>query len=68
MVEVIVRNGNLEQAMRVLKKKTQKAGIVKELKERQYYQKPSEKKREAKKRGIANFKKQQKKLERIRGF
>ena len=68
MVEVIVRNGNLEQAMRVLKKKTQKAGIVKELKERQYYQKHSEKKREAKKRGIANFKKQQKKLERIRGF
>jgi len=52
----------------VLKKKTQKAGIVKELKERQYYLKPSEKKREAKKRGIANFKKQQKKLERIRGF
>ena len=65
MVEVIVRNGNLEQAMRVLKKKTQKAGIVKELKERQYYQKPSEKKREAKKRGIANFKKQKKKMERF---
>jgi len=65
MVQVIVRNGNLEQALRVLKKKSQKAGIVKEIKERQYYQKPSEKKREAKKRGIANFKKEQKKREKF---
>jgi len=65
MVQVIVRNGNLEQALRVLKKKSQKAGIVKEIKERQYYMKPSEKKREAKKKGIANWKKQQKKMERF---
>ena len=68
MVQVQVRNGNLEQAMRVLKKKVQKAGIVKEVKERQFYSKPSEKKREAKKRSIANWKKKQKKLERLRGF
>ena len=65
MVEVVVRNGNLEKAMRVLKKKVQKAGLLKEIKDRQYYQKPSEKKREAKKRGIANWKKQQKKMERF---
>jgi len=65
MVEVIVRNGNLEKAMRVLKKKVQRAGLLKEIKDRQYYSKPSEKKREAKKRGIANFKKQQKKLEKF---
>ena len=68
MVQVIVRNGNLEQALRVLKKKSQKAGIVKEIKERQYYQKPSEKKREAKKQGIKNVKKRMAKLERLRGF
>jgi len=65
MVQVVVRNGNLEQALRVLKKKSQKAGIVKELRERQYYSKPSEKKREAKKKGIANWKKQQKKMARF---
>ena len=47
--------------MRVLKKKLMKDGRLKELKERQYYVKPSEDKREAKKRGIANFKKKQKK-------
>ena len=68
MVLVEVRNGNLEKAMRVLKKKSQKAGIVKEIKERQYYQKPSEKKREAKKQGIKNVKKRMAKLERLRGF
>ena len=54
-ITVVVRNGNLEKAMRVLKKKVQKEGIVRELKERQYYTKPSEKKREAKKQGINSF-------------
>ena len=29
-INVTVRNGNLEQAMRVLKRKVQKEGIVKE--------------------------------------
>ena len=65
MIEVQVRGGNLEKAMRVLKKKVQKEGIVRELKERQYYRKPSEIKREAKKQGIKNYKKKQAKLERM---
>ncbi len=67
-MKVVVRNGNVEQAMRVLKKKLMKDGRLKELKERQYYVKPSEDKREAKKRGIANFKKKQKKLMSTRGY
>ena len=67
-IKVDVRNGNLEQAMRVLKRKVQKEGIVKELRERQYYKKPSEIKQEKKKEAIKNWKKQQKKLEKIRGF
>ena len=66
MIEVQVRGGNLEKAMRVLKKKVQKEGIVRELKERQYYRKPSEIKREAKKQGIKNVKKRMAKLERMR--
>ena len=49
--------------MRVLKKKVMKEGIVKELRARQYYQKPSEIKREKKKEGIKNYKKKMKKLE-----
>jgi len=66
VIEVQVRGGNLEKAMRVLKKKVQKEGIVRELKERQYYRKPSEIKREAKKQGIKNVKKKMAKLERMR--
>jgi len=68
LINVTVRNGNLEQAMRVLKRKVQKEGIVKELRERQYYKKPSEIKQEKKKEAIKNWKKKQKKLEKIRGF
>jgi len=67
-VTIQVRNGNLEQAMRVLKKKVQKDGLLKTLKAKQYYEKPSEKKRRKKKEGIANFKKQQKKLKATRGY
>jgi len=66
LVEVQVRNGNLEKAMRVLKKKVKKEGILKEIKDRQYYMKPSEKKREAKKQGIKNYRKRMAKLERMR--
>ena len=62
-ITVEVRNGNLEKAMRVLKKKVMKEGIIKEVKRRQFYQKPSEIKREKKKEGIKNFKKKMKKLE-----
>jgi small subunit ribosomal protein S21 len=44
MIEVEVR-GDIEQAIRVLKKKLQLDGIKKELKRREYYEKPSVKKR-----------------------
>jgi len=67
-ITVEVRGGNLEKAMRVLKKKVMKEGIVKELRARQYYQKPSEIKREKKKEAIKNWKKKQKKLQQQRGF
>jgi len=67
-ITVEVRKGNVEQAMRVLKRKVQKEGIIKELRERQYYEKPSAKKRRKKKENIANCKKLKKKLERLRGY
>jgi|TARA_Y100000590_G_scaffold16875_1_gene20227 small subunit ribosomal protein S21 len=59
-ITVEVRHGNVEKAMRVLKKKVLKAGILREYREKQYYRKPSEIKREKKKQGIKNYKKQQK--------
>ena len=67
-ITVEVRKGNLEKAMRVLKKKVQKEGIVRDLKLKQYYEKPSEIKRRKKKEGIKNFKKKMKKLELQRGY
>ncbi len=67
-ITVEVRKGNLEKAMRVLKKKVAKEGIIKTLKQKQYYIKPSEIKREKKKEGIRNFKKKMKKLELTRGY
>jgi len=62
VIEVQVRGGNLEKAMRVLKKKVMKEGLIKELRRRQYFQKPSEVKREKKKEGIKNYKKKMAKL------
>ena len=67
-MRIDVRNGNLEQAMRVLKKKLLKEGVFRLAKERSVYEKPSEKKRRKKKEGIANHKKNQKKLRLQRGF
>ena len=67
-IEVTVRNGNLEQALRVLKRKVMKEGLVKEIRDRQFYKKPSEIKQEKKKEAIKNWKKKQKKLEQNRQF
>ena len=67
-ITVEVRKGNLEQAMRVLKRKVQKEGTIKELRLRQYYEKPSAKLRRKKKENIANCKKKAKKLLRLRGY
>ena len=41
MVEVTVRDNNVEQAVRALKKKLQREGIFRELKVRRHYEKPS---------------------------
>ena len=55
-----VRNNNIEKALRVLKKKLLKDGVMKELRDRQYFSKPSWKKREKKKENIRRYKKDQK--------
>lgn len=43
-MEVIVRDNNVEQASRILKKKMQREGVYREMKLRRHYEKPSEKK------------------------
>ena len=44
IIEVIVRNNNVDQALRILKRKMQKEGLFREIKRRRSYEKPSEKK------------------------
>ncbi|MBV8938327.1 MAG: 30S ribosomal protein S21 [Alphaproteobacteria bacterium] len=43
MVEVVVRDNNVDQALRALKKKMQREGLYREMKLRRHYEKPSEK-------------------------
>ena len=42
-MQVLVRDNNVEQALRVLKKKMQREGVFREMKMRGHYEKPSEK-------------------------
>ena len=58
-IEVRVFNNNVEKAIRVLKKKMLKEGIIKELKERRYYEKPSEKRLKEQKENIRRWRKAQ---------
>ena len=58
MTTVEVRNNNVEKAIRVLKKKIQRDGLMKELRRRQYYEKPSLKRQRKKKEAIRRCKKE----------
>jgi len=41
-LQIFVRDNNVEQALRILKKKMQREGVFREMKRRRYYEKPSE--------------------------
>ena len=41
-MQILVRDNNVEQALRVLKKKMQREGVFREMKRRRFYEKPSE--------------------------
>lgn len=55
MTKVVVRNGNLDSALRMVKQKNAKDGLQKKVRERQEgYLKPGVRKRNAKKEAIRN--------------
>lgn len=64
IVQVIVRDNNVEQALRALKKKMQREGDFRNLKQRRYYEKPSIKKAREKAEAIRRCRK----LDRKRQF
>ena len=51
-MRVEVRNGNVDQAIRVLKKKLQQDGLFNELREREFFTSRAEKRRREKAAGI----------------
>ncbi len=61
MVTVSVRDNNVEQALRVLKKKLQREGIFREMKLRRDYEKPSEKKKREKSEAVRRWRKVERK-------
>ncbi|MBS3806487.1 MAG: 30S ribosomal protein S21 [Bacteroidales bacterium] len=53
MIIVQIKDGeNIERALKKFKRKFEKTGVIKELRERQAYTKPSMERREEKKRAI----------------
>ena len=60
---VEVRNNDLNRAMRKIKKLVNQEGIIKEIRDRQYFVTPSEKRRKAKAQGRKRWLKKQAKME-----
>jgi small subunit ribosomal protein S21 len=67
-LKVEVKNNNVEKAMRILKKKLLKEGVMRLYKMKQTYEKPSEKRVRRAKEMRANFLKKQKMLKDVRGY
>jgi len=56
-MQVLVRDNNVEQALRVLKKKLQREGVFREMKARRSYEKPSERRTREKAEAIRRARK-----------
>ena len=56
-LQVLVRDNNVDQALRVLKKKMQREGVFREMKQRRAYEKPSERKNREKSEAIRRARK-----------
>ncbi len=51
-MQVVVRDNNIDQALRVLKKRMQREGVFREMKSGRFYEKPSERRSREKKEAI----------------
>lgn len=67
-LQVLVRDNNVEQALRVLKKKLQREGIFREMKQRRAYEKPSERKTREHAEAVRRTKKAARKLAQREGL
>jgi small subunit ribosomal protein S21 len=65
VIKIEVKDNNVEQALRVLKRKLQRDGFFKIMKLKDTYEKPSEKKKRIKQENIKRVKKNRKIMNRI---
>ena len=56
-VQVIVRDNNVDQALRALKKKMQREGVFREMKLRRNYEKPSERRAREQAEAVRRYRK-----------
>ena len=64
-MEITVRDNNVDQALRALKKRMQREGIYREMKLRRHFEKPSEKRAREQSEAVRRFRKlMRKRLER----
>jgi len=68
MIEIKVYNKDIEGAIQALKRKVKTSGLLVELQKREYYKKPSQKRRERKLRGILREKYRVMESEELGGF
>jgi len=68
MVNITVRDNNVEQALRALKKKLQREGLFRDMKARTAYEKPSEKKKREKQETDRRWRKLDRKRKERDGF
>ena len=62
MITIEVRNNNPEKAIKLLKKKINAEGTLKECRDRQFYEKPTDKRRRQKAQAIRRIERQLQKL------
>ena len=65
---VTVRDGNVDKALRVLKKKVIQSGVLQELRERQFYESKGTKRRKAKAAATRRFKRKMQKRKEELGY
>jgi small subunit ribosomal protein S21 len=59
MPVITVHHNDVEFALRLLKRQLQKSGLLRELRRRRQYEKPSERRRRQKREGIRNTRKRE---------
>ena len=67
-VQVTVRDNNVDQALRALKKKLQREGVFREMKLRRHFEKPSEKRKRERAEAVRRHRKVLRKRMEREGF